>query len=60
MNNSNPTNDARRDAERWQTRFVSAEHTSKLMQVLELTLEDLDQVAGGAEKSCGGDCQPRP
>jgi hypothetical protein len=56
MNDTTPIHDRHRDAARLRTHFVSAEHTTELMQVLELALEDLDQVAGGREKSCGGDC----
>ncbi|MBV9250025.1 MAG: hypothetical protein JO227_12375 [Acetobacteraceae bacterium] len=48
MNNVNLTNNGRRDTERLPTRFVSAERTSELMQVVELMPEDLVHVAGGA------------
>jgi hypothetical protein len=37
------------------TKFVSPEDTEKLLQVIELALDDLDQVAGG-ECSCVNCC----
>lgn len=48
MNDTNPTNDGLRDAGRLPAHFVWAERTSTPTQVLELTPEDLDLVAGGA------------
>jgi hypothetical protein len=49
---SQPSNDG---AGRLETKFVSKDQTTDLMQVLELALEDLDHVAGG-ECSCVNCC----
>ena len=43
MNDRSTTNHGRHDAKRLPTRFVSTEHPSELM----LMLEDLDRVVGG-------------
>ncbi len=55
MANLNPTTNPSDNAPRLETGFVTRDETADLMQVLELALEDLDQVAGG-ECSCVNCC----
>ncbi|MBV9250023.1 MAG: hypothetical protein JO227_12365 [Acetobacteraceae bacterium] len=53
MKNASLMNDDYGRAGRLRTRAVSAEHAREPLEVLELALEDLDRVAGGARPKIG-------